>query len=250
MSSRSGMNAHWRDAGEKGITLPSDVILSFSFDNADFPLYTKLLLAHDPFGCCVTPRASSVRGFDVVMEKDGLQSFTSEKADLAHRGTLEFLLDYDSVGIPRWIIDGLRPMITVSVVLQRADGSTDGPKVSAKIGVCRLDGMSQVGTFKSKENIYMNTLVVDNGYSDSRFEVEFEPSTTLHDHPEFGGSDGIRISLSTRDKVRVSHVHLQFTLPDEMPAEFSDWLTESRQLREFRSLHEARPCIDIGLFGL
>ncbi|GMS80320.1 hypothetical protein PENTCL1PPCAC_2495 [Pristionchus entomophagus] len=236
----------------KGVTLPSNVILSLSFENPDLPLDATLLFAHNPFGCCISPSPSTVRGFEVE-ESDGKKIFSSKwtETGVMERGALEFTLDYESMGIPKWIMDGLRPRIVVSAVLQRRDGSSIGSRVAATIGLWRLDGMTRLGKFASKqETVHIAIWTVENGQSESRCEIQMEPSATLHGHPAFGGSDGLRIAINSGNCVRISDVQLRFELPDEIPSQFYDWLIESRKLRESRSLKGARNCIEVGLFGL
>ncbi|GMS93175.1 hypothetical protein PENTCL1PPCAC_15350, partial [Pristionchus entomophagus] len=134
----------------RGITLPSDEILSLSFENPDLPLDTKVLKKHNPFGRCISLSPSTMNRFHVE-ENYGGQAFIGEvvrELTPLERATIDFVLDYESIGIPRWMIDGLRPRIIVSAVLQRCDGA--GTRISAKIGVCRLDGMSQPGNFTQK----------------------------------------------------------------------------------------------------
>ncbi|GMS91856.1 hypothetical protein PENTCL1PPCAC_14031, partial [Pristionchus entomophagus] len=90
----------------EGITLPADAILAHCLGNADLPLDARLLLAHNPFGCCIFPSTSTVRGFNVG-DNEGRQTFLRNEE--MEKGTIEFTLDYESIGIPRWIVDGIRP---------------------------------------------------------------------------------------------------------------------------------------------
>ncbi|GMS79382.1 hypothetical protein PENTCL1PPCAC_1557, partial [Pristionchus entomophagus] len=237
----------WRN----GITLPC-YLLALSSDNADLPLDVTLLMAHNPFGGWFSPHPSTVRGFEMAENEGGKQTFSSQwkTGDEMERGTIEFAVEYESIGIPRWIIDGIRPMIAVSAVLQRSDGSSKGPRVAATMGVWRLDGLSQLGVFTSQESIRMGVCSVANGQGESRFEVVLDSEGSVHGHPALGGSDGLIITFSTRNDVRISDVQLRFDLPDGIPAQFFDCLAESRALRKSRVITGAKNCFDMELLGL
>ncbi|KAF8382949.1 hypothetical protein PRIPAC_72091 [Pristionchus pacificus] len=240
----------------KGITLPSEDIIALSFNNPGLPLDATRLTRHNPFGCPLSLRPSTVRGFEMDENDDGNLVFKTmwNEAGVMERGVLEFNLEFESSGIPRWIIDGLRPTMKVSAVLERGNGSSSGLRISASMGVWRLDGLSKDKKFMSKETILHAICTVDNECSESSFEVQIDPSSTIHGHPVVGGSDGIRIHLNTGNDVRISNVQISFQLPDKIPSQFSDWLEESRKLREHRSTTESKPCymnnLNIGLFGL
>ncbi|GMT07948.1 hypothetical protein PENTCL1PPCAC_30122, partial [Pristionchus entomophagus] len=231
-----------------GVTLPSDAILALSFMSAKFPLEARLLLAHDPFGGSICLVPSTVRGYDEAITEGRKQAFSSQwrTADEMERGAIELTLDYESIGIPKWIIDGIRPRIVVSAVLQRRDGSCSGSNVSARMGLWRLDGTPKLGNVTSKV-IKISLLGIGSfevGGSMPKKVITVEHAATIHGHPAFGGSDGLRIDFCTRNDVRISDVQLKVELPDEIPILFFDWLVESRKLREFRSLVGASICIE------
>ncbi|GMS90907.1 hypothetical protein PENTCL1PPCAC_13082, partial [Pristionchus entomophagus] len=244
---------HALDVGKcwrRGVALPSDVH-ALSSNHDDLPLDLTLLLEHNPFGGGIFLNPSTVRGFEVGKE-ESRPTFSSEwrTADEMERATIEFAFAYESIGIPRWIIDGLRPRIAVSAVLRRRDGSPHGSRVSARMGVWRLDGMSELGHFTSQESIRFGFCSVANGETESIFDVGIEPSASQHGHPALGGSDGLVIGFSTRNDVQISDVRVRFELPDEIPSQFFDWLTESRAFRDSRAMAGSCTCFDIELLGL
>ncbi|GMT11319.1 hypothetical protein PFISCL1PPCAC_2616 [Pristionchus fissidentatus] len=233
-----------------GIALPSDEILSFVFGSDEFPLDFSKLERHNPFGRWLCLTASTVRGFESIDEGDERREYGSKwnEQGVMERGALEFGVGFDEIGIPRWIIDGLRPTIRVSAVLQRRNRSCVGRRISASMGVWRIDRVSPVRALAAKETIQLAICTVENGKSESRFEIQIDPTARIHGHAAVAGSDALRINISSGSDVIVSDVRIRFDLPEELPPSFFEWLHEAHELRNLGHTH--RKCSEVGLFGL
>ncbi|GMR46289.1 hypothetical protein PMAYCL1PPCAC_16484, partial [Pristionchus mayeri] len=191
------------------------------------------LMAHNPFGARISPQLSSVRGFEEV-ENDGQVQFTtcSAQAGGSGRRMIELTTEYESIGIPKWIIDGVRPRIRVSAVLQRRSGSAEGPRVSATMAVWRLEGIAKDHTFQYKVYPSYGSITYYYLLINIHIQVDIDPSSTRHGHSAFGGSDGLRIVLNSNCDVIISNVEMHVELPDKIPSEFSKWFVESREFRK------------------
>ncbi|GMR46285.1 hypothetical protein PMAYCL1PPCAC_16480 [Pristionchus mayeri] len=234
----------------QGVTLPSDELLSLSFAHPQFPLDIPMWMTHNPFGARIYPRLASVRGYDVD-EKDGKMQFatSSTQSGVAERRVIDLSTEHESIGIPKWIIDGVRPQVTVTGLLQRRDGSAVGPRVTATMGVWRLDGIQNDHTFLSKEPIRTDLCTLESGADRRVMQVDIDPTAISRGHTAVGGSDGLRVVLNSNCDVRFSDVGIHFELPDKVPPAFPAWLAESRELRESRATTAGTARLE-GLFGL